>query len=271
MYSPEDLSRIFEELAQEVKERRFPPFSNSNLIVTCSEAWCRKLGLDETMTHDIINWIQHQNITTLGELFKWITQLQQLPSFLIGQTPENIENRSNATRVALFIALTLVGVGIALFSLQKKEKYERAIPKNHSVKSLSPIDNKYVLILVINAQKQEVLKIIRASQQLTSEISQRLYDVTQELWLGTEEEFDNNSKLNNYFSINRSEYNFGKSEYDCYFVKINLKRYRSGFRKDASQLERLDAFRELPKMIITLSVSNRLPSNAYANSDFYSR
>jgi len=125
-----------------------------------------------------------------------------------------------------------------------------------------------ILLLVINASRQNIIQPLKSNHHITDDFSNEIYRITQALWMGNIREF---SQFETWFlqdkEVSESEY----SEYDVYLVKIELKYSDKGFSRNANQLDRLDAFRKLPENTLNVSVSPRLPSKAYANKDFYSR
>jgi hypothetical protein len=150
--------------------------------------------------------------------------------------------------------------------------------KNNQSQDNSPINSKGlpqtqdkkedILLLVINASRQNIIQPLKSNHHITDDFSNEIYRITQALWMGNIREF---SQFETWFfqdkEVSESEY----SEYDVYLVKIELKYSDKGFSRNANQLDRLDAFRKLPENTLNVYVSPRLPSKAYANKDFYSR
>jgi hypothetical protein len=95
-----------------------------------------------------------------------------------------------------------------------------------------------------------------------------LYRATQALWIGSEADFFK-SELTNRFSDAHEEQEREKFEYDVHFVKIELHNPEPGFYQDASQIDRLDAFRRLSENSGKVEVSPRLSSKAYENTGVY--
>jgi hypothetical protein len=93
----------------------------------------------------------------------------------------------------------------------------------------------------------------------------KLYDITKYLWLGSE------SVLNqNWYNINRYLVSKGEeSEYDIHLICFELKQGDEGFKPNADQLARHDAFMKLSDLVVNFEISPRLKMEAYENFEVY--
>lgn len=128
-----------------------------------------------------------------------------------------------------------------------------------------------ILVLVINVSKENIIQLLRTKGQVESDNCEELYGATQFLWMSSESDFSKHFK--SWFEKKELPQE-QQSEYDVYLVKIPLKHKIPGFESsNANQLDRLDAFRQLPENSREgeLVVSHRLPNEAYANNNLYRR
>lgn len=185
----------------------------------------------------------------------------------IKETKNNMSNK-----MLLLIAFVLTGVGLLLFLLNKKEKTNNSREykeRSNTYLPYQPLQEKYVLALLINGDRnQKLIQSLKNSSYLKPEDSRQLYNATQALWIGSKTEFER-SKIKSEF--NNSDLLTTKSEYDVYFVSIELNEIDPGFKQNANQMDRIDAFKELANKGDKITVSERLLSKAYENTEFYSR
>ncbi|MDF5723941.1 MAG: hypothetical protein PUP91_26455, partial [Rhizonema sp. PD37] len=167
--------------------------------------------------------------------------------------------------------ITAVSYALYLLNQQSTQKEESLKRRESSVPQLpypSQPKKSLVLVLVINAGREDILQPLKTNSPITTNQSDLLYRATQALWMGSKVDFS--SEFESWFN---SEHAASKveSEYDVYFVQIELYEDDSGLKSDASQLDRIDAFHRLPNNSGKVKVSNQLPSKAYENRLFYSR
>ncbi|RMG19606.1 MAG: hypothetical protein D6729_04765 [Deltaproteobacteria bacterium] len=126
-------------------------------------------------------------------------------------------------------------------------------------------------MLVINADRHKnVIDALRSGGVKALE-GEQLYKATQSLWVGTEEEF-RDSKLAEWFREERAVAEESKSEYDVHLVRVDLPADDVGLHRDVNQVDRADAFRRIQSMKdVRVTVSDRLPSDAYGTTGVYKR
>ncbi|MBW4499261.1 MAG: hypothetical protein KME57_06750 [Scytonema hyalinum WJT4-NPBG1] len=156
----------------------------------------------------------------------------------------------------VFVAFVITAVYLVVSKLNQAIKEQ--------TKTLSD-----VLVLVINVGKENIIQLLQKDPQVTINNYEELYSATQALWIGSINVFS--QEFQPWFDENYKVPENEKSEYDVYLVKISLKNDNSGFKSDAGQLERLDAFRKLPENSQEVLVSPRLSSKAYRNKHLYNR
>lgn len=226
------------------------------------KSWCDQLNIYDEETDYINEWLKN-NINILKTFWNIQKDLTMKKFKLTGQID-----------LILLIAFGVVIVAITLSLLNKQSNQEeRQFRKNQSV-SAPPIpdqnkDTSWILLLVINSAKDEIRQSLETSRRVTTNHSDALYRATQALWMGSKADFEQ-SELKSWFSGNRVVLAV-ESEYDVYFVRIDLDEHDSGFNPDANQIDRIDAFRRLPDNSGKVEVSDRLPSKAYENKLLYSR
>ena len=186
---------------------------------------------------------------------------------------QNIEQAKNrgSIKIVLLIAFVLTGVGLLLFLLNKKDNNSREYKEQSNAHlSYRPrIQEKYILTLLINSDRnKKLIQSLKNSSYLKPEDSRQLYNATQALWIGSKSEFER-SKIKTVF--NKGDRSIAESEYDVYFVSIELNEIDLGFKQNANQMDRIDAFKELANKADKITVSERLLSKTYENTEFYSR
>ncbi len=267
-------------------------------------AWCDKLSINETSSSSIayediqqyINeWLGDSLVRESGKEiyliiikiayrdldgFRVISSIEKffslnINNFILNRFNQNIhktkKEMSNSNKLILITAFVLTGVGILLFLLNRKEKTRESrylnSPANSPSLPASGIKEKYILALLINSDRnQELINSLKENNYLKQEDCRQLYDATQGLWIGKEIEFNN--------SVVKREFNSQVSledEYDCHFVKIELDENDTRFNKNANPMDRRDAFIALANKSPQVTVSPRLSSQAYENTEFYNR
>jgi hypothetical protein len=129
-----------------------------------------------------------------------------------------------------------------------------------------PINDNKILVLVINAQQEEILNSLSSNLKVTADDCENLYRATKYLWMGTQAEFSQ-SELKEWFDSPCEVQESEQSEYDVKLVQIDLEKSHPGFEQQA--INRLPAFRELPDNSRFLKISPRLSSKAYENPQLY--
>ncbi|MBD2254938.1 hypothetical protein [Nostoc parmelioides] len=167
----------------------------------------------------------------------------------------------------LLAAFVFTGIGLILYLLnQRNSEKDNYVPKEYPPVVSSPPK---ILVLGINAKHQSIIQSLNKGRVAPSEVEE-LYRATEALWIGSQTDFSQ-SALKKKFSGENALQETEESEYDIYFVKIELTQPVPGFGADVNQMGRLDAFRELPKVSGKVEVSPRLSSSAYENTPVYSR
>ena len=181
------------------------------------------------------------------------------------------KQKNNNTDLSVIIAFTVPIFLCVLRFFDQKQNEEQQLRKNHPVStslSLGEEKDTKVLLLVINAGKNEIIQSLENGRFITID-PDALYRATQALWMGSKADFFE-SELDNWF-LNKPTVSKSESEYDVYFVQIELRKYDSGFDSNADQISRIDAFHRLLDNAVNIKVSDRLPSKAYENRFLYSR
>lgn len=176
-------------------------------------------------------------------------------------------------QLIVLIAFALTGIGLLLFRLNQKNQRindEQNIQYNVSQPYAKDYHKeKFILTLVINAERdRDLINSLQNSTSLELEDSRKLYDATKYLWMDSENKFKRsaiNQEFTNNYLVDIS------SEYDVYFVKIELDKFDPRFEPEINQMDRRDAFRNLANQSPKVTVSQRLSSKAYENTEFYSR
>lgn len=256
--------------------------------------WCKEMRLDESESASVIanihEWLQNQSIIeiaiTVASQFGFLISHKTFFGSFEGRRPnelnfneftqyikdkqEFIEKPNNAGAV-LLIAFVLVSIGFLLHTLDKKFQQEEQGWNNSSTNrnSVTSLNQKSILVLVINAEREDLINILREKNRITESDWEELYNATQFLWIGTAPEFSN-SDIFNYFSKGNTV-NLDTSEYDVYFIRIDLSKPDPGFQSGVLQIDRRDAFQRLPETSRGISISPRLSSEAYSGKGFHNR
>lgn len=166
------------------------------------------------------------------------------------------------SRDYLLIALALAASGYLVYRLTRS-------PTGHVGASARPIaeSTRNVLVLVVNAGRDGIIEALRATGD-SALLGDQLYQATQALWFGSAAEFDG-SGLAQWFGNDRTVTH--PSEYDVHLIRIDIPADDAGLRRNANQMDRLDAFRRFQASGFKATVSPRLPSDAYGTTDVYSR
>ena len=137
------------------------------------------------------------------------------------------------------------------------------LPYDRERKDTQP-DLEYSLVLVIYAAQKNLADSIRLKGRIDIEDSEILYRATQYLSKNNKSTENIKNQMNR-FHVSE------ESEYDVYLLAIKLRQDDPRFNKGVNQLDRVDAFRELPNLALRVEVSERLKMEAYADFDVYMR
>jgi hypothetical protein len=173
----------------------------------------------------------------------------------------------------------LVGARVYSLQQQQEEESEQLISREkHRQFPQSVISERYptpndssqetasqFLVLVVTASKEDFIRSLEAKKYLDLSDGEALYKVTRYLWLGSETEFSKREDNISQYEVLPVE----KSEFDIYFVYIELEEADERFKPNVNSLDRYDAFRKLGDLSKSYKISPRLRMEAYGNFDIY--
>lgn len=175
------------------------------------------------------------------------------------------------------IAFGVTAVGYWLYIINRQKQQPQQQPSRQVPKQYAHTDNpssssvqvvtKKSLVLVISASHTDFIESLKAKKTIDINDAERLYKVTNYLWLGSESGFNQKkANLKNYSVFPGKE-----SEYDINLVYMELKQNDEGFKPKINQIDRYDAFRKLPGLVVSVEISPRLQMEAYENFEVYNR
>ena len=197
----------------------------------------------------------------------------------INKFDKRIRWESHRVKFYLLLAFVIVSVGYTLFIVSGKFKKQNfqdrrsqlSLPNASHSWPAQLSEHNFLLILVVNAKHENIIHTLKNNNGIiTLEVANQLYHATQELWLGSEQQYLN-LPIETFFKNQSNQETSSPSEYDVFFIKIRLIQKDSGFEDRVSQLSRADGFTRLPKIAQKVEVSNRLSSKSYENIGVYSR
>ncbi|QLE59903.1 hypothetical protein [Nostoc sp. TCL26-01] len=277
------LNEVTEQICSEFPGRNSVYF----FLYHASKIWCNQLDLPKNIADYILrgysqlNQIQELTIYIYEE---WKPKQQQRLTFLglekydeesqlyklVNRIFALINIKSQNMKMIALIAFVITAVGYLLYKLnQQPEQRTRAAETRHIDNYPSPSIQripKQFLVLVISASQSDFIKLLDAKQVIDIKDAEKLYKFTKYLWLGSENNFNQQqANLKNY-SVTA-----GESEYDINLVCLELKQSEEGFKPNINQLDRYDAFRKLPDLVVNFTISPRLQMEAYENFEVYNR
>jgi hypothetical protein len=275
-------AQVLDELSckvrSEVNRDNNGTLSFRSVLYCAVKSWCYKLKFSNEVTSYINQWQQSETQELTEDIWsKWKTKngypASEFKNYILTKLINRLYIEVDNMKFVILIALVLTGVGYVLYLLrQQSEKEEHSFRNTQSVSTLSPHQDKayqrWTLVLLLNVGQEEVIEFLRTNNRVMPSEGETLYRATQALWMGSESDFLK-SELTSRFSDTGEEQEREKSEYDVHFVKIELHELDLGFYQNASQIDRLDAFRRLPENSGKAEVSSRLPSKAYENTGVY--
>jgi len=170
--------------------------------------------------------------------------------------------------------LSRIGATILPSNDQKKEKSEPINSQPIPALSLSQDKKKdpWILVLIINAGNTDLLQNFKQNSKVTLTLNEaeELYHSTRALWMGTQTNFLQ-SELEKRVDVDEEQAltEEEQSEYDVYFVQLELKEHHIGFEPNAKSIDKSDAFKMLPEISIKVKASPRLSSKSYENTGVY--
>ncbi|MCA6623225.1 MAG: hypothetical protein IM542_11775 [Pseudanabaena sp. M165S2SP1A06QC] len=171
-------------------------------------------------------------------------------------------------KTIVLIALGTFAIGLVLFLFKQSSSNENQ-ESNKPKAKFQPLKIQN-LILVIGAAKADVLNNLSINSSPDYNLCDKLYESTKFIWIGSEQQ-----GLSSFRSLFTQEVGLAhsqESEYDVYFVKIELRNYNEdGFNPEVSSVQRIDAFRKLSDVGKVISISERLPPDSYQNKNLYER
>jgi hypothetical protein len=174
-------------------------------------------------------------------------------------------NINTDIKTIIVIALGITGLGFLLFTLNQSNK---STDQKQTIPKLSTVNYQH-LILVISATKADILDTLSINHSPDNDLCDKLYQSTKFIWFGSKQQ--SLALFDDIFSERGVGYG-NESEYDVYFVKIEIKDYsEDGFNSGVSSIKRIDAFRNLSDLGKILDISKRLPANAYQQRNLYNR
>lgn len=282
MISANRFTIILEEISHKVRKLAAQNNSiNFGYILSCAVAfWCCKLQFPTGASVYVINLSNEIQYLTKDIWDKWKQKIglinkedSEFKKYINSQINNKMGRNIDDLRFIILIAFVVTGVGYALYLLNQQSTEEEARTRNCK----SPPDRlphsyqereSWNLVLVINAGRENILQPLKTNGRITNEVSESLYRATQALWMGAQSDF---SQFSRWFSGDRAVPEANQSEYDVYLVQIELDSPNPGFKPNANQIDRHDAFRSLHKNSGRAIVSPRISSKAYENASFYSR
>lgn len=241
------------------------------------KSWCRKLNLSNEVAADI-NMLQQNDFQefTSDAITDWRRKFFNADSdfkkYITTKVGKKMNRNIDDVKFIVLVAFIVVGLGYALYLLKQQDPEKRQVRNNQSsfpqLHRLTKENNSWILVVVINAEKEDILQLLKNNRKFTPNDCKELYSATQSLWMGSEVDFSD--KLEKWFSSKNYVPDDESSEYDVYLVQIHLKEPEPGFKSNVTSIERLDAFLRLPENSVGVKVSLRLPCTAYEKT-VYSR
>ncbi|RUR74089.1 hypothetical protein ACF3DV_22965 [Chlorogloeopsis fritschii PCC 9212] len=297
----EIVERISYKVGYELERKYARPSGNISFPIKLRyaiELWCSELEISNNISSYILQGCQLSAVTELTEFIwqeaiqenktcKITTPVSEFPTLFTTKNPfsqcikfflNRMNIKSENMRLIAMIAFSVTAVGYWLYKTNyqkqpqqtKQTTFKQESGQNECVYNYpSPLVhtiNKQFLVLVISASQADFLESLKAKRSIDINDAEKLYKFTKYLWLGSESGFtQKQANLKNY-SVTARE-----SEYDINLIYIELKQSEEGFKSNVNQLDRYDAFRKLPELIINFTISNRLQMEAYENFDVYNR
>lgn len=277
------LSQVTEQL------RASPKNYIQNIVLHGIELWCHQLVISQDITDYILKHYQQGN--GIGPITNYLwtewqptkkeeknifvqttTSIKSTLNSLVTGVLNQIHIKSGEMEFFALIAFVLTAVGYWLYRINqpRQQSSHRETPKTHVVNPPAPLNqrvNTQFLVLVVAAEKADLIHSIKTKGSINSKDGENLYEITKYLWLGSENDFY--QKISNIYDYLVSSDK--KSEFDNYLVYFKLKQSDEGFEPNVGQLARYDAFRKLADLTVNFEISPRLQMEAYSNFELYSR
>lgn len=261
--------------------------------------WCHQLEIPKEITNDIrrgykqfykieelTNYLEQEYGSKQQEI-NVLEQLGKLKNSILNNTLNNfveyflnrINIKGNNMKIIALIAFLITAVAYWIYKINHKKEQpqqpqqftHRTEVKQHKSVSYVPSPlikiTKQFLVLVIAAEQSDVINSIAAQRRIYFNDGEQLYELTKNLWLGSETDFNKIKSNANRYVVAEEE----KSEYDIKLLYLQLKQSDQGFQSNVDQLERYDAFCKLSDLVVNFEISPRLQMEAYENFEVYSR
>lgn len=253
------------------------------------KAWCDTLKFDSEITNFIIDKFNNIENRDLPNYF--LEEATNTPTFPLSKPKlkqffEKIVNqipvgKNYKLKLILIIAFGITAIGYLLYLIDQNQPNETTVQSSNLTRinrerintTPPPVQAKInqVLILVINVSKSEIVSRLKEKRKVDTDDCEKLYRATEALWLGSKTELSpkitQSFSESNQFTVSSSE----ESEYNIYLIKIELSESDEGFKPNAGQLDRIDAFRRLADLSTNVEISPRLKIEASENTGVYSR
>jgi len=122
---------------------------------------------------------------------------------------------------------------------------------------------KYSLILAISASKEAILPALY-NAVITQKNYKELYQATQSLRILETDQIRLQDQTSQFYVTEASEY-------DVYLVKLDLRQKDDRFGPDQDQMDRYDAFQNLPNLVTSMQISSRLTMDVCTSFNLYVR
>ncbi|KKJ00696.1 hypothetical protein PROH_05265 [Prochlorothrix hollandica PCC 9006 = CALU 1027] len=169
-------------------------------------------------------------------------------------------------KIIVILAFIAVSISYTVWKLQKvkqrieeQKKQSSSNSQGQNLQVTSTIlqtpqnistPKKYSLILAISASKEAVLPALY-NAVITQKDYKELYKATQSMRILETDQIRLQDQT--------SQFHVAEvSEYDIYLVKLDLRQKDDRFGPDQDQMDRYDAFQNLPNLVTSIQISSRL-------------
>lgn len=291
MRTYKDFVKILEQVSNKVKSKTYPinrhdEYKFESFLPNSIKAWCEELQIDKEVSDRIFQklWTENSKVQNLAsEIYKGYEQSFEILNRNLNPFYTNfytilqknlfkkINIDMNKNIIMLLCGFAIVAIGYLIFSNNQQEKQGQSSEKEEAKDTPVPSKIPQTLVLVINALKAEIAETLKRQGKINPDDCQAIYRDTESLWIGYQSNLSSQLKncfsTSNQFVVPEGE----ESEYDVYLVQIELEDTDKGFKQNADQLARIDAFRRLADLSVNVKVSPRLRVNAYQDTGVYKR
>ncbi|MBR8840392.1 MAG: hypothetical protein DSM106950_42005 [Stigonema ocellatum SAG 48.90 = DSM 106950] len=267
-------TELFDKDLEEISQELSRIDDKNNLLDSAVVAWCNKLQLTPNETTDIREWIKvlkSKQSDSENNLFSVLGNIFSLEN-TISSSLELIKYIN--VKMFLVAVAALIGLGYLLLRSNARKKEESKLINSQPIYTLPHSqDNKknsWILVLIINAGNTSIIQDFKSNSKVTLNEAEELYHSTRALWMDTQTNFWQ-SELEKRVDVDEEQAltEEEESEYDVYFVQLELKEHHIGFEPNAKSIDKSDAFKMLPEIAIKVKASPRLSSKSYENTGVY--